>query len=141
MKITSRFTVAVHTLLAIYVFRKEYKTTSDFIASSVNVNPVVIRRTLSSLKAAGIIDVKVGCGGAPPVKDADDITLYEIYTAVDCVEGDLFNFHEKPNPECPVGKNIHAVLDSHLADAQTALENELKGVTLADLMKQLNILM
>ena len=141
MKITSRFTMAVHTLLAIYVFRKEYKMTSDFIASSVNVNPVVIRRTLSSLKAAGIIDVKAGCGGATPVKEADDITLYDIYSAVDCVEGDLFNFHENPNPECPVGKNIHAVLDSHLADAQTALENELKSVTLADLMNQLNILM
>lgn len=141
MKITSRFTVAVHTLLAIYVLGKEYKMTSDLIASSVNVNPVVIRRTLSSLKAAGIIDVKAGSGGASPVKDAKDITLYDIYTAVDCVDGDLFNFHDNPNPECPVGKNIHAVLDSHLADAQAALENELKSVTLADLMKRLNLLM
>ena len=140
MKITSRFTVAVHTLLAIYVLGKEYKMTSDLIASSVNVNPVVIRRTLSSLKAAGIIGVKAGSGGATPAKDAGDITLYDIYTAVDCVDGDLFNFHENPNPECPVGKNIHAVLDTHLADAQTALENELKSVTLADLMKQLNLL-
>ena len=140
MKITSRFTVAVHTLLAIYVLGKEYKMTSDLIASSVNVNPVVIRRTLSSLKAAGIIDVKAGSGGVVPVKDAEDITLYDVYTAVDCVDGNLFNFHENPNPECPVGKNIHAVLDSHLADAQTALENELKSVTLADLMKRLNIL-
>ena len=141
MKITSRFTVAVHTLLAIYVLGKEYKMTSDFIASSVNVNPVVIRRTLSSLKSAGIISVKAGSGGAMPVKDADDVTLYDLYTAVDCVEGDLFNFHENPNPKCPVGKNIHAVLDLHLSAAQTALENELKSVTLADLMKQLNLFM
>ncbi len=140
MKITSRFTVAVHSLLAIYVLGKEYKMTSDLIASSVNVNPVVIRRTLSSLKAAGIIDVKAGSGGATPVKSADDITLYDIYTAVDCIDGNLFNFHENPNPECPVGKNIHAVLDSRLKDAQAALENELESVTLADLMKQLNIL-
>ncbi len=141
MKITSRFTVAVHTLLAIYVLGNEYKMTSDFIASSVNVNPVIIRRTLSSLKAAGIIDVKAGSGGAMPVQDPDAVTLYDIYTAVDCVDGDLFNFHENPNPECPIGKNIHAVLDSHLADAQTALENELKSVTLSDLMKRLNILL
>lgn len=140
MKITSRFTVAVHALLAIYVLGKEYKMTSDFIASSVNVNPVVIRRTLSSLKTAGLVDVKAGSGGALPVKDAEDITLYDIYAAVDSVEGDLFNFHENPNPKCPVGKNIHAVLDSHLSDAQTALENELKGVTLAHLMEQLNLL-
>ena len=44
-----------------------------------------------------------------------------------CVEeGGLFHFHENPNPACPVGRNIHAVLDSHLADAQAAMENELK---------------
>ena len=55
MQITSRFTVAVHTLLAIYKFNKDYKTTSDFIATSVNVNPVVIRRTLQGLKAAGFV--------------------------------------------------------------------------------------
>lgn len=140
MKITSRFTVAVHTLLAIYVLNKKYKMTSDFIASSVNVNPVVIRRTLLSLKAAGMIEVKAGSGGALPVKDANDISLYDIYTAVDCVDGNLFNFHENPNPKCPVGKNIHAVLDSRLSDAQMALENELKSVTLSNLMEQLNLL-
>ena len=64
MKITSRFTVAVHTLLVLYKFADSQKTTSEFIASSVNVNPVVIRRTLLSLKAAGMIEVKAGSGGA-----------------------------------------------------------------------------
>ena len=137
MKITSRFTVAVHTLLVIYIFGKERKTTSDFIAASVRVNPVVIRRTLLSLKAAGMIDVKAGSGGATIVKDLHDITLYDVYRAVDSVEGELFHFHENPNPACPVGKNIHSVLDNHLAEAQQAMENELKKVTLADICAEL----
>ena len=72
------------------------------------------------------------------VKDLQDITLYDVYMAVDSGEGDLFHFHENPNPACPVGRNIHAVLDSHLSDAQAAMENELKKVTLADLTRQLN---
>lgn len=138
MKITSRFTVAVHTLLAIHTFNKEYKTTSDFLASSVNVNPVVIRRTLLSLKSAGLVDVKAGSGGATLTKNVEDITLYDVYKAVDCIDGDLFHFHENPNPNCPVGKNIHSVLDTHLYSAQMAMENELKSVTLADLVNQLN---
>lgn len=137
MKITSRFTVAVHTLLVIYVYGKERKTTSEFIAASVNVNPVVIRRTLLSLKAAGMIEVKAGSGGASIIKDPGDITLYDVYAATDCVDGDLFHFHENPNPGCRVGKNIHAVLGAHLADAQAALENELKKVSLADLVGEL----
>ena len=137
MKITSRFTVAVHTLLVIYNFSQTTKVTSDFIAASVQVNPVVIRRTLLSLKAAGMVDVKAGSGGASIVKDLGDITLYDVYKAVDSMDGDMFHFHENPNPACPVGRNIHAVLDAHLADAQAAIENELKKVTLLDLTKDL----
>ena len=137
MKITSRFTVAVHTLLVIYNFSATTKVTSDFIAASVQVNPVVIRRTLLSLKAAGMVDVKAGSGGASIIKDMGDITLYDVYKAVDSMDGDMFHFHENPNPACPVGRNIHAVLDAHLADAQAAMENELKKVTLLDLTKDL----
>lgn len=133
MKITSRFTVAVHTLLAIYAFESKRKLTSEFIASSVNVNPVVIRRTLQSLKAAGLVDVRAGTGGAVSVKKASEITLYDIYAAVDCVDGNLFNFHENPNPDCPVGRSIHKLLDPRLADAQAAMENELRKVTLEEL--------
>lgn len=140
MKITSRFTVAVHTLLLIHTLGNQYKMTSDFIASSVQVHPVVIRRTLLSLKAAGLVDVKAGSGGAQLLKSPQDITLYDVYWAVDSVEGSLFHFHEHPNPDCPVGKNIHAVLDEHLTQAQTALENALKAVTLADLQGQLSAL-
>ena len=136
MKITSRFTVAVHTLMVIQVFSPEYKITSDFIASSVNVNSVVIRRVLGSLKEAGIVEVKAGSGGASLSKNLKDITLYDVYKAVNSVEDNLFNFHDNPNPVCPVGKNIHSLLDSHLMDAQKAMENELKKVTLDQLLDE-----
>ena len=47
--------------------------------------------------------------------------------------GDLFRFHENPSPECPVGRNIHALLDDKLKDIQNAMENEMKKYTIADL--------
>lgn len=138
MKITSRFTVAVHTLIAIEFFKDKCKTTSEFLAGSVRVNPVVIRRILQSLKAAGLIEVKAGSGGAKLAKRPEDITIYDVYKAVDSVEDSIFHFHESPNPTCPVGRNIHAVLDGHLSAAQTALENELRKVTLRDLLGELD---
>ncbi|MDE7100250.1 MAG: Rrf2 family transcriptional regulator [Anaeroplasmataceae bacterium] len=141
MQITSKFTVAVHTLLAIHTFSKEYKTTSEFIASSVNVNPVVIRRTLQNLKAAGLVEVKAGSGGAKIIKDLQDITLYDVYMAMGCLEDGLFHFHENPNSLCPVGKNIHLILDEHLSNAQAAMENELKKITFTDLTNNLNTLL
>jgi len=134
MQISSRFTVAVHVLICIEMFKGERKVTSDFLASSVNANSVVIRRILQQLKKAGLVRVTRGTGGAEAAKPLTDITLLDIYHAVECVEtGALFHFHENPNPHCPVGRNIHAVLDGRLAAIQQAMENQLRSVTMQEL--------
>ena len=52
MQISSRFTIAVHMLACMEVFKDEYKITSHFLASSINVNPVIVRKLLSLLKDA-----------------------------------------------------------------------------------------
>ena len=134
MQISSRFTIAVHILICIETFKEDYKITSDFLASSVNVNPVVIRRLLQQLKKAGIINVKRGSGGAYIEKPLDEITLLDVYNAVECIDnGNLFHFHENPNSRCPVGSNIHAVLDRRLDSIQQAMEREMSSVTLQDI--------
>ncbi|NCC06607.1 MAG: Rrf2 family transcriptional regulator [Clostridia bacterium] len=135
MQISSRFTIAVHVLVCIETFKNDRKVTSELLASSVNVNAVVIRRLLQQLKAAGIVNVARGSGGAEMAKPLEDITLLDIYNAVECVEcGSLFHFHENPNALCPVGRNIHAVMDTRLDKIQNAMENEMKSVTIADIM-------
>lgn len=133
MQISSRFTVGVHTLLCIAYFKDE-KVTSNFIAASVGVNPVVVRRALGQLKAAGLVAVEAGVGGASLVRAPEDITLLDVFDAVEAAPDDLFNFHEDPNPACPVGGSIHAVLDGKLASAQNALRADLGKTTLADLL-------
>lgn len=136
MQISSRFTIAVHILTCINTFEDDYKITSDFLASSVNVNPVIIRKTLSQLKAYKLVNVQRGSGGTSIAKPLEEISLLDIYNAVECVEnGELFHFHENPNKECPVGRNIHNVLDGRLEQVQKALEKELEKITLADIMK------
>ena len=112
-----------------------WKVTSDFIASSVNVNPVVIRRLLQQLKKAGIVQVMRGSGGTDTARPIDEITLLDVYNAVECVdEGGLFHFHENPNQLCPVGRNIHAVLDVRLDEIQKAMEKEMGSVTIQDVL-------
>ena len=49
----------------------------------------------------------------------------------------LFHFNENPNPQCPVGKNIHNVLDDKLMRVQTAMERELVAITLQDVKEDL----
>lgn len=137
MQIPSRFTVAVHTLLCIAYFEGKEKTTSDFIANSVNVNPVVIRQVIQKLKAAGLIHVERGTGGASLAKDPSEISLLDVFNATGSVHGSLFGFHEHPNQACPVGRAIEPVLGEKLTDAQQAMENELSDTTLHDLLEKI----
>lgn len=134
MQISSRFTIALHIFTCVDVFKDEYKITSDFLASSINTNPVIIRNILSQLKKAGLIRVQRGTGGVEIAKDMDKITFYDVYVAIEPLEnGDLFHFHENPNPKCPVGKNIHRLLDTKLKSIQDAMENKMKQYTILDL--------
>ena len=140
MKISVRFTAAVHTLLCILYFEKDYRVTSDFIAASTGVNAVIIRKILLQLQKAGLIQTAAGVGGSHLIKTPDEIDLLSIYNAINegVDERELFNFHPSPNPQCPLGKNIHRVLDPALDNAQKAMEAELKKITLADMLLQLN---
>ena len=83
-----------------------------------------------------MITVARGTGGAELAKDLKDITLLDVYQAVECLgkSGQLFSFHDKPNPDCPIGKNIHTVLDDRLAAIQTAMEAELAQTNLAQVV-------
>ena len=134
MQISSRFTIALHIFTCVDTFKGEYKITSDFLAGSINTNPVIIRNILTKLRNAGLIKVARGTGGITLTRPLSDITFFDVYQAIEPIEdGSLFHFHEAPNPNCPVGKNIHGLLDSKLKDIQDAMENEMKKYSLADL--------
>ena len=137
MKISSRFTIAVHTLLCILEFKGE-KITSNFISNSVNVNPVIIRNILIQLQKADIITVKRGTGGISLNRKIENINLLDIFNAVESLDNNkLFSFHENPNKKCPVGSRINNILQPKLDDVQNAMEKELKKTTLKDIYKKL----
>ena len=138
MQISSRFTIAIHVFACVEVFGEDHKVTSDFLASSINVNPVIVRKILLQLKNAGLIEVARGTGGTTAARPTDKITFYDVYKAVDLLEeGELFHFHERPNPKCPVGRNIHTALDSRLSHIQAAMEEEMKKYTISDVVNDI----
>ena len=137
MQIGSKFTIGVHIITALDYFKEMDRVNSEFLAGSIGVNPVIIRTVISHLREAGIVQTQRGSSGAELTKRLDEITLYDVYKAVGSVdekEG-LFHFHDQPNPDCPVGRNIHKVLDRHLLDAQRAMEESLRSTTLADIVE------
>lgn len=142
MQISSRFTIALHIFACVDIFGNDMKITSNFLAGSINTNPVIIRKLLSQLKDAGLLEVKRGPGGVNITRPLDEITFLDVYRAVECIENNtLFHFHENPNPKCPVGKNIHNILDDKLQSVQDAMERQLAAITLADVRKDLSPLL
>ncbi|MBQ9227446.1 MAG: Rrf2 family transcriptional regulator [Eubacterium sp.] len=133
MQMTSQFTIAVHILTAVDYFQSSETVTSGFLAGSVGVNPVIIRTVMAKLKEAGMLTVSQGKSGITLARPLAEITFYDIYRAVDCVDSTgLFHFHEKPNIDCPVGRNIHAAMDDRLRAVQSAMEAQMKTITVAD---------
>lgn len=138
MRISSRFTIAVHVIACIEIFKDKYQLNSEFIAGSVNVNPVIIRRIFTQLKRAKLIKVlRGGNGGVSLAKPASKITLLDVYRAVSSVEAKgLFNFHKNPNAKCPVGRNIHSVMDGRLRKIQMVMEKEMSAMSLAQIISE-----
>lgn len=138
MQIGTRFSVSLHILLCVEVFKTERKVTSDFIAGSVNTNPVVIRRLMGQLKDAGLIEIAAGTGGITLTRPAAAITLLDVFRASDALRQDsLFRIHEDTAPGCAVGGNIADLLGGYFAGAQASLEAELARTSLADLLSDL----
>lgn len=133
MQITSKFTIGVHIIAALEYFKNDYSMTSSFLAGSVGVNPVLIRTIMTQLKDAGLIKISQGKTGIALAKPVDEISFYDVYKAVDCIEENgLFHFHENPNVNCPVGRNIHKAMDKRLSSIQASMENEMKNITVGD---------
>ena len=112
--------------------------TSEYIAGSVNTNPVVVRRILALLAKAGLVVTQEGAGGGVRLaKQAKDIDLRAVYAAVET--DPLFAQHpQDPNPACPVGSTIQAALEPTLDAAETALLGSLAKTTVADLLRRLS---
>ena len=128
-----RFAVSVH-ILTLLAANTENVLTSEAIASSVNTNPVVIRRTMSHLRQHGLVDSRSGTsGGWRLIRAPEKISLGEVYRVVS--HEDLLSMHNHPNPECPVGGNIQETLSLVFERVQTAMEAELSKTTVADILQ------
>lgn len=139
MTISSRFSVAIH-ILSLLEISKDEICTSEYIAGSVNTNPVVIRRIMGMLSKAGLVEVRMGVAGAKLSRQLDQITLLDVYRAVHVVEEDgLFAVHDQTNPDCLVGKNIQAAIEPIFSKAQKAMENTLAAVTLQDVVNEISV--
>jgi Rrf2 family protein len=134
MRRDSRLSVALHALLHM---AHAGLLTSEEMAAQGETNPVVIRRTMAGLRAAGIVRSEKGHGGGwSLVQSLDEITLYDVYEAL----GEptiLAVSNRTESPGCAVEKAVNRALAGSFEAAEALLVKQLRGTTLAALVRDI----
>jgi Rrf2 family protein len=134
MNVSTRFTVTLH-MLTLLASQPGEALTSEYIAGSVNTNPVVVRRLMKVLRERGWVSSQPGNGGGwELVASPEKLTLADVRRAVN--EGSPFSMHNQdPNPNCPVGRKIQSALGPLYDHAERAMEDDLSRTTIASLLR------
>lgn len=131
----TRFATAIHILTLLANFPDEWLS-SDWIAGSIQVNPVIIRKELVILQNTGLVISRKGKeGGSKLSKPSHEISLAEIYLSVKNSEV-LGKKNLHPNPKCPVGKDMNENLEKLFAETDQMVTNSLRHKSLKDFAKQ-----
>jgi Rrf2 family protein len=135
---SSRFVVAIHALSVLARRSGKGPVCSNTIAQSVHTNPVVIRRLMSELEKATLVEATAGrAGGFALARSATAITLADIYDAVE--DKSVFRMHKiDPDSECPVAAQIGKALSPSLRAAECAMTTSLKHTTLDDVARAIH---
>lgn len=134
MRISSKCSMALHTLVLLAVF-PDRRLTSEDIACSVGCNPVMIRNLLCKLKQAGLIETQRGTGGSSLCKAPEEISIWTVYQAVDKDSLDtLIGLHPRPYSQCPVGESIYALLETPYNNIKSAMQEAMETATLQQLI-------
>ena len=132
MKRDGKFSIALH-ILAHLLEAGARPTTSEELAAHLRTNPVVVRRSLAGLRAAGIVASAKGHGGGWTLgRPAAAISLGVVYAALG-ERGDLLAAPEPDPHGCPIARTVDQALDGFYAEAEALLLRRLDAVSLADI--------
>ena len=130
----TKFSIALHIL--VYIEETDNIVTSELLAKSVGTNASHIRKIITLLKDANIIESRQGKKGMSLKVKSDKLTLDIVYLAV-YPEKDLLHIHDTANKECPVGANIKEALLLIFEDSEKQLLLNLKNKTLKALIEDM----
>ncbi len=133
MPASTRFAVSIHLLTAL-AYTDGKPLASEVIAGSASTNAAVVRRLFSQLAEAGLVRAQLGQGGGFALaKSAEEITLLQIFRAVE--DAELFpGPRSPPSADCVVGRHILAAMQAPLARVERAFAAELARISLADIV-------
>lgn len=133
MAVNTQFAIAVH-LMAGLANTCGQDVKSGYLAMSVNTSPSFVRRILSKLSKAGLVETATGkAGSCWLARDAKSISLLDIYLAVDAPKAFAIH-HYAAQKQCTVSCHIKTALENALTKTQKAMETSLAEISLAHIL-------
>lgn len=129
--VSGKFAISIHILTLLAKFPDDYLS-SEFIASSINLNPVLVRKEIANLKKNQIVMSKEGKNGGTKLNILPSkVTLKQIFEST-FEEISLGFSKNEPNPKCPVGKEINKNLSTLYTTLNDSVMKQLEATTLEE---------
>lgn len=131
----TRFATIIHILTILATKMGEW-INSEWIAGSINTNPVIVRKELSILQEQGWVTSRKGKDGGFMLNVSNDkITLAELYKVVKNSDV-LGKKNLNPSSKCPIGKDINKNLETLFTETDELVIASLQTKTLKSFMEQ-----
>jgi len=137
MRRDSRLSRMLHVL--IHMHKRGGRTTSETIALMLDTNPVVVRRTMASLKHAGLVTSDGGAGGGWSLNRAiDGVTVRDVYEALGSPQALAIDV-AVDHATCPVERAVVAGLHTVFRSTEDFMLEKMQGVTLGALAESVRL--
>lgn len=129
---TSGFSLAVHAL--VFLNHKGENLSSEALAQNICTNPARVRRVLSQLKKAGLVETKEGIDGGyrftlPP----ESVTLERLARALEVEFVGAAWRSGDTDMDCLVASGMADIMDGIYAQLNGLCFEHLKSITIADI--------
>ncbi len=130
---SGRFAIATHALV---LLANREEASSEVIAKSVCTNPVIVRRLMGSLVAAGLVSAHEGRGGGYRLaRAASKISLRDVYEAIE-PEGPVAPSACEPSDRCAIGAGMREAFEEVSRRARRGLAATLAEITIAHTLER-----
>lgn len=133
----NRLSRMLHVL--IHMDRISGPVTSETISRMLDTNPVVVRRTMGGLRAAGhLTSVKGHRGGWTLAKPLDEVTLRDVHEALGSPRLLAIGLADD-NPACLIERAVNEALEEVMHEAEQRLLQRFGEVTIGALSRDVNL--
>lgn len=134
---TGEFSLAVHAL--VYLNHKKMTLSSEALAENICTNPSRVRKVMSHLKKAGLVETHEGRkdGGYHFILDPGKLSLRTVAEAVDAsfVSGNWKS--GSSDMDCLVSSGMAGIMDRIYADLNEQSLKRLSEITIQDIDRQI----